>query len=172
MNETVLSILLITGVIVIVVTGWLAAKSANSRRTEATAQTGPDRQQINQQLVHAVNRPSAPAPPIHAPQPPAQPARSLVVAATDAAAPMRVLQGGENGVPDVLTLLRNAYDQLSTRQHRIESELARIEQLRGEREAVSLQAAALDQAMKAFAVTPAVSQQYEPGIRSSEKLSA
>jgi hypothetical protein len=41
-------------------------------------------------------------------------------------------------------------EQISTRKQSIESELARIEGLRGEHEAVTAQVAALDQAMKAF----------------------
>ncbi len=178
MNETVLSILMVAGLIVIAATVWLAAKSRNAKRTEPASQAQPDQQQINQQFVQADNGPSVPTPPIRAPQPLAQPVRSPVVPATDAAAPMLVLQSGENGVSDVLTLLRKAYEQLSTRQHRIESELARIEQLRGEREVVAIQAAALDQAMKALAVTSSVSHQIEPykfepnGTHSPEELSA
>lgn len=148
MNETVLSILMVAGVLAIAATLWLAAKSTNAKRTEPAAQAQPDRQQIHPQPVRAVNGP--------------QPARSLVVSATEGATPTLAVPSGENGVPDVLTLLQKAYEQLSSRQHRIESELARIEQLRGEREAVALQADALDQAMKAFAVTPAVSRQIEP----------
>ena len=57
---------------------------------------------------------------------------------------------GENDVQDSLSLLQKAYEQLSTRKQSIESELARIEGLRGEHEAVTAQVAALDQAMKAF----------------------
>jgi hypothetical protein len=177
MNETVLSILLVAGVLVIAATVWFAAKSRSAKRPEPAAQPQPDRQQINQQLVQDVTGPSVPAPPVHVPQPLTQPARSLVVPATDAATPRQVLQNGENGVPDVLTLLRKAHEQLSTRQHRIEGELARMEQLRGEREAVALQAVALDQAIRAFAATPALSHQIDPymlepnGTRSSKKMS-
>jgi hypothetical protein len=54
---------------------------------------------------------------------------------------------GEN---EALTLLKKAYEQLSARKQTIETELARIEGLRGEHEAVTAQVAALDQAMKAF----------------------
>ena len=61
---------------------------------------------------------------------------------------------GENGVHDSLSLLQNAYEQLSTRKQSIESELARIEGLRGEHEAVTAQVAALDLAMKAFQNQP------------------
>jgi hypothetical protein len=54
---------------------------------------------------------------------------------------------GEN---EALTLLQTAYEQLSARKQTIEAELARIEGLRGEHEAVTAQVAALDQAMNAF----------------------
>jgi hypothetical protein len=60
------------------------------------------------------------------------------------------LQTGENDVHEALSLIQKAYEQLSTRKQTIESELARIEGLRGEHEAVTAQVAALDQAMKAF----------------------
>jgi hypothetical protein len=51
-------------------------------------------------------------------------------------------------------LLQKAHEQLSTRKQTIESELARIERLRGEHETVTAQVAALDQAMKAFQHQP------------------
>ena len=57
---------------------------------------------------------------------------------------------GDNEVPEALNLLQKAYEQLSTRKQTIESELARIEGLRCEHEAVTAQVAALDQAMKTF----------------------
>jgi hypothetical protein len=57
---------------------------------------------------------------------------------------------GENDAHEALTLLQRAYEQLSTRKQSIEAELARIDGLRGEHEAVTAQVAALDQAMKAF----------------------
>ncbi len=59
-------------------------------------------------------------------------------------------QPGGNDVHEALSLLQKAYEQLSTRKQTIESELARIEGLRGEHETVTAQVAALDQAMKAF----------------------
>ena len=59
-------------------------------------------------------------------------------------------QTGENDVHEALGLIQKAYEQLSERKKTIESELARIEGLRGEHEAVTAQVAALDQAMKAF----------------------
>jgi len=57
---------------------------------------------------------------------------------------------GANDGHEALTLLQRAYDQLNTRKQLIEAELARIEGLRGEHEAVAAQVAALDQALKAF----------------------
>ena len=59
-------------------------------------------------------------------------------------------QTGDNEVHETLTLLQMAYEQLTTRKQSIENEIARIEGLRGEHEAVTAQVAALDQAMKAF----------------------
>jgi hypothetical protein len=59
-----------------------------------------------------------------------------------------------NDVHESLSLLQKAYEQLSTRKQSIESELARIEGLRGEHEAVTAQVAALDLAMKAFQLQP------------------
>src|SRR5215472_14160783 len=59
-------------------------------------------------------------------------------------------QTGDKDSNEALSLLQKAYEQLSTRKQSIESELARIEELRGEHEAVTAQVAALDQAMKAF----------------------
>jgi hypothetical protein len=60
----------------------------------------------------------------------------------------------ESDVNDSLSLLQKAYEQLSTRKQSIETELARIEGLRGEHEAVTAQVAALEQAMKAFQHQP------------------
>jgi hypothetical protein len=56
----------------------------------------------------------------------------------------------EDEVPEALTLLQKAYEQLSSRKQMIEGDLARIEGLRGEHETLTAQVAALDQAMKAF----------------------
>ena len=47
-------------------------------------------------------------------------------------------------------MLQSAFEQLSTRKQSIEADLARIERLRGEHEAVTAQVAALEQAMEAF----------------------
>jgi hypothetical protein len=61
---------------------------------------------------------------------------------------------GENEIPEALTLLQKAYEQLSTRKQTIEGELARIEGLRGEHEVLTARVAALDQALKAFQHQP------------------
>jgi seryl-tRNA synthetase len=57
---------------------------------------------------------------------------------------------GESDVHDSLRLLQKAHEQLSTRKQSIETELARIEELRSEHEAVTAQVAAIEQAMKTF----------------------
>jgi hypothetical protein len=51
---------------------------------------------------------------------------------------------------DTRRLVQKAYDQLSARKQGIEAELARIEALRAEHEAVTARVAALDEALKAF----------------------
>ena len=67
----------------------------------------------------------------------------------------RILPNGgkqttQSDVNDALAMLQKAHKQLSTRKQMIESELARIEELRGEHESVAKQVAALDDALKAF----------------------
>ena len=57
---------------------------------------------------------------------------------------------GESESRAALSLLQKAHQQLSTRKQTIESELARIEGLRSEYEAVTAQVAALDEAIKTF----------------------
>jgi hypothetical protein len=88
---------------------------------------------------------------------------STPVAVVEAALPVPPIQKqpkpsaprtDENDVHESLSLLQKAYEQLSTRKQSIESELARIEGLRGEHEAVTAQVAALDLAMKAFQLQP------------------
>jgi len=59
-------------------------------------------------------------------------------------------QGTQSDVNDALAMLQKAHKQLSTRKQMIESELARIEGLRGEHESVAKQVVALDDALKAF----------------------
>ena len=61
---------------------------------------------------------------------------------------------GENHGHEAFGLLQKAHEQLSTRKQAIESELARIEELRGEHEAVAAQLAVLDQAIKVFQNQP------------------
>jgi len=63
-------------------------------------------------------------------------------------------QPGEVNGQEALTLLQKAYEQLSARKQQIESEMARIESMRDEHEAVTAQVTALDQAMKAFQKQP------------------
>ena len=67
----------------------------------------------------------------------------------------RILPNGgkqttQSDVNDALAMLQKAHKQLSTRKQMIESELARIEELRGEHESVAKQVAALDETLKAF----------------------
>ena len=61
---------------------------------------------------------------------------------------------GENESREALSLLEKAHQQLSARKQTIESELARIEGLRTEHEAITAQVAALDEALKAFKHQP------------------
>jgi hypothetical protein len=61
---------------------------------------------------------------------------------------------GENESREALSLLQKAHQQLSARKQTIESELARIEGLRSEHEAVTAQVAALDEAIKVFKGQP------------------
>ena len=63
-------------------------------------------------------------------------------------------QSGENESREALSLLQKAHQQLSTRKQTIESELARIEGLRTEHEAITAQVTALDEAIKAFKHQP------------------
>jgi hypothetical protein len=175
MSETLLSILMVAGVIVIAATIWLAVKTAKAKRTDPGAQPHPGRPPVNPQHMPAAHATPASASLMVSPKPPSQPARSMAVPANDAVTPVLVHPNGENG-SDVPNLLRKAFEQLHTRQQRIDNELARIEQLRGEREVVAQQAAALDQAMRAFAATASVSHQIDPqlfetnGARGFKKL--
>jgi hypothetical protein len=59
-------------------------------------------------------------------------------------------QTGESDSREALSLLQKAHQQLSTRKQTIEGELARIETLRSEHEAITAQVVALDEAIKAF----------------------
>jgi hypothetical protein len=64
------------------------------------------------------------------------------------------LQVGENSGDEALTLLQRAYEQLTARKQTIESELAQMEAMRNEQEAITAQIAALDQAIEAFHPQP------------------
>ena len=118
-----------------------------NRLHEADAAASPQQEARNNRRLRAVRSlaPAAiaeaavPAPPI-----PKKPILS-------AARPPRT---DENAPQDSLSLLQKAYEQLRTRKQSIETELARVEGLRGEHEAVTAQVAALDQAMKAFQHQP------------------
>ena len=59
-------------------------------------------------------------------------------------------QLGEANGNEALSLLQKAHDQLTGRKQTIETEMARIEALRNQHEAVTTQLAAIDQAMSAF----------------------
>jgi hypothetical protein len=76
------------------------------------------------------------------------PAQAIQEQATVLAAPAPQVRDTDGN--EALDLLQKAYERLSTRKQTIESELARIEGLRGEHEAVTAQLSALDQAIKAF----------------------
>jgi hypothetical protein len=118
-----------------------------NRLLEADLAASPRNEARKIRRLHPVRSPapvevsqvSLPAPPIHE--------KPMLSAA-------RAPQPGESDVNDSLSLLQKAYEQLSARKQTIEIELARIEGLRGEHEAVTAQVAALDQAMKAFQQHP------------------
>jgi hypothetical protein len=63
---------------------------------------------------------------------------------------LAVDQGTHSRASNARGLVQTAYEQLSARKRSIEMELARIDTLREEHEAVTAQVAALDEAMKAF----------------------
>ena len=118
-----------------------------NRLREADAAASPQPEPGKNRRLHPVRSPApvkvaeatVPAPPIQE--------KPILSAA-------RAPRTGEKNVHDSLSLLQKAYEQLSTRKQSIENELARIEGLRAEHEAVAAQVAALDQAMKAFQHQP------------------
>ena len=118
-----------------------------NRLREAAAAASPQQEARKNRRLHPVRSPApievgeaaVPAPPIQE--------KPILSAA-------REPRTGESDVLDSLSLLQKAYEQLSTRKQSIENELARVEGLRGEHEAVTAQVAALDQAMKAFQPQP------------------
>ena len=114
-----------------------------NRLLEADAAASPQQEARKNRRLHPVRSP-APVAVAEAvvPTPPIQ--KKPIPSAA------RALRTGEGDVHDSLSLLQKAHEQLSTRKQSIEGELARIEGLRGEHEAVTAQVAALDQAMKAF----------------------
>ena len=114
-----------------------------NRLLDAAAAASPQQEPRKNPRLHTVRS--------HArvePEKMAVPAQPVQEQPTPLAAPAS--HTGENEVPEALPLLQRAYAQLNERKQVIEGELARIEGLRGEHEAVTAQVAALDQAMKAF----------------------
>ena len=114
-----------------------------NRLLEAAGAALPQPEPKRKRRLHPV-RPSAPVE-LGEAAVPAQPIQEQPILL-----PAPVAQTVENDVHEALSLLQKAYEQLSTHKKTIESELARIEGLRGEHESVTAQVAALDQAMKAF----------------------
>lgn len=113
-----------------------------NRLLEAAATASPQPAPRKNRRLHPVRSPA----PIE--RDAATPTQSMQEQPIRLAAP--VPPPGENDAHEALTLLQRAYEQLSARKQLIEGELARIEGLRGEHEAITAQVAALDQAMKAF----------------------
>ena len=114
-----------------------------NRLLDAAAPASPQPKPRKNRRLHRVRSP-APVEPVEA----ATPTEHIQEQPKRLAAPAP--HPGENDAHEALTLLQRAYEQLSTRKQSIEAELARIEGLRGEHEAVTAQVAGLDQAMKAF----------------------
>ena len=112
-----------------------------SRLLEAAVPASPRKGPKKNQPVHRFPRPVS----VKKEAVPAQPTQEQ---ATVLAAPASQIR--DNDGSEAFDLLQKAYEQLRTRKQMIESELARIEGLRGEHEAVTAQVAALDQAIKAF----------------------
>jgi hypothetical protein len=119
-----------------------------NRLRDAEAAASPEQEVRKNRRLHPV-RPPAPAKVVEAAvQAPLIQQEKPVVSAA------HVPRTGESDADDSLSLLQKAHEQLSIRKQSIESELARIEGLRGEHEAVTAQVAALEQAMKAFQHQP------------------
>jgi hypothetical protein len=118
-----------------------------NRMLEAAAAASPPQEPKKNRRSYPVRLPA----PLELGKPakPAQPIQEQPILLT---IPSR--QTGENDGHETLNLLQKAYEQLSARKQAIESEIARIEGLRGEHESVTAQVAALDQAMKAFHTPP------------------
>lgn len=118
-------------------------KKNPNRLLEAAAAASPQLEPRRNRRLHTVQSPA-----MIEPEEAAVPAQPVQEQPTPLAAP--VPYASEEEVPEALTLLQKAYEQLSTRKQMIEGDLARIEGLRGEHETLTAQVAALDQAMKAF----------------------
>ena len=136
MNETVLIILLSAGVLAVIVTIWYAVRYPAPKKTgEGDA---PGQPQEGDPVPGQPEQPrkTAPAP--------------MTMALTRRGSPR--VPHSDNGSQNVAALLQTAYDQLKIRQDGIESELARIEMLRGEQEKVAAQVSALDAVMRVFSL--------------------
>ena len=166
MNETGLIILLAAGVIALATTIWFAFRSPKQMHAQALATAAS---QISMQ--GGAGDVAPPPPPKPRKAAPSEPVRQQItepfapVASTPppAAVPLPVhVPASEKDAQNVLFLLKQAYQQLNQRQQRIESELARIEMLRSEHEAVATQVAALELAMKAFVSSSAETRQAAP----------
>jgi hypothetical protein len=114
-----------------------------NRLLEAAAAASPQKEPRKNRRVHGVPPPA----PVEIREE-AVSAQPIQEQATVLAAPAPQIR--DNDGNEALSLLQTVYERLSTRKQTIESELARIEGLRAEHEAVTAQVAALDQAMKAF----------------------
>ena len=115
-----------------------------NRLLEAAAAAFPQKEPRKTRSVHQIPPPVR----VKVRREAVAPAQPLQEQATVLTAP--VPQISDKNSNEALNLLQKAHEQLSIRKQTIESELARIEGLRGEHEAVTAQVAALDQAIKAF----------------------
>jgi hypothetical protein len=150
MNEMVLSILLSAGIVGVAVSIWLAVRYPTSTKVKEGAASGqpgePD---------PITGQPKEPDPQTGQSE---KPRRRLLAAAPTTKELARVpvpAALNESETPGVAILLDKAYEQLRSRQQRIESEIARIEMLRGEQDAIAAQVKALDAAIRVFSLSQA-----------------
>jgi hypothetical protein len=109
-----------------------------NRLIEAAQAALPQQEPKRHRRSHRV----PPSAPVESERAAAQQPRKLVAGAAE--------QNSENESREALSLLQKAHQQLSTRKQTIEGELARIEGLRTEHEAITPQVTALDEAINAF----------------------
>jgi hypothetical protein len=136
--QTVLLIVLSTGILGIAVTLWLVLRSP------APANTGEDGEPDQPQE----REPEAGQPEQARHKLLAAPSSTGLALSVSVPAPQ-----AEPESPNVGLLLHKAHAQLKARQQGIESELVRIDALRREQEAVSAQVKALDAVMAVFALS-------------------